>query len=344
MMPAITTSNGPSPSAAIERATSAELPLAPRFRHGPKLQERTEAELRQHADVPVMRTSIDASSGQRQLVDATRMTPREAVLSSVAQLASEHVAHTAAPGTRPSLVSIEEIPRGGPHGFVMGMHNPHMGISSRVVDLLEQGIDRLRTDPYDTWDTRDRQKFIGANHVVLHEASHAINRPSSGGAASVNALDIARVDADPAFRQHYMRERQLEEPVTELATSAMMSDFLRDTYGIDDPAEVARFQAFRAHVARTTPEAYSTHALRLQQMLTPLADATQGVKDLAITLGQDVPVAGRSAWLIDNLAERGARELAPDVRQALVAAVPAAVQGSQQHWDAIQQLTGTSFS
>lgn len=332
------------PSAAEARAANAQLPFASRFRHTPKLQERTTDELRGHVTLPVQRTVPGPGGMQHQLVDAPGMTPREVVLATVAQLAGEHVAHHAAAGTRPSIVSIEEIPVGGPHGFVMGAHSPHMGISSRVLDLLEQGIDRLRTQPYDTWDTRDRQKFIGANHVVLHEASHAINHASSGGPNSFSAKELARAEADPAFAQHYLRERQLEEPVTELATSALSSDFLRATYGIDDPGEVSRFQAFRAHVSPSTPEAYSVQPLRLQRMLAPLADATRGIDDLAITFAENVPLSQRSGWLIDNLAARGARQLDPRVRESLIAAVPAAVQGSQQSWDAIQQHTGVRFA
>lgn len=332
------------PKDAIDRAVAAQVPLAPRFRHGAKLQERTPAELRAHVTLPVQRTVPSVGADRQVLVDTAQLTDREVVLAGIAQLAGEHVARNAAPGTRPSIVSIEEIPVGGPHGFVMGGHTPHMGISARVVDLLEQGIERLRTEPYDTWDTRDRQKFIGANHVVLHEASHAINLASAGGPTSANARDLERAQANRAYGEHYVRERALEEPVTELSTSAQMSDFLRDTYGIDDPGEVARFQAYRAHVARTTPEAYSTHALRVQQMLAPLADAERGLKDLAITFAEDVPQSQRSAWLIDNLAQVGGRQLDPQLRAALVAAVPAAVQGSRQHWDAIQQHTGVQFA
>ena len=155
-------------------------------------------------------------------------------------------------------------------------------LSQRSTVGLLQGIERLRSTPWAQWTEGQRQGFVQANEVILHEAAHVTLNGYSN--ADVNAWHEA--------------DRNFEEGLSEVATMTHIGEFMRDEYGVDIGDTTNR-------ISQST-SAYTRFTERIQRML---GMGTDGTRDA---------LAAAAAYVSDNVrADQRIPEMARRIGQQL---------------------------
>lgn len=134
-----------------------------------------------------------------------------------------------------------------------GSGNGQFHLSPMTTSDLVKGVKHLRKEPLAKWSALDQQRFLAANHVLLHESSH-ITLPHYGPTNINAAIGHART-------------RPLEEGLTELASKGRLPEFIKRQYGQEMPPGTddlmhpgsytrwtSRLESLLRHSGRTTPD------------------------------------------------------------------------------------------
>lgn len=117
------------------------------------------------------------------------------------------------------------------------------GLSQRSTSGIMDGINRLRTKPFDQWAEGERQAFIQSNETILHEAGHV----------TLPAYDNANINA------WHDASRPFEEGLTEIVTMSRIGDFMKEEFGVTVPDASNRITQ--------SVSAYTRYTERIKRML-----------------------------------------------------------------------------
>lgn len=145
-------------------------------------------------------------------------------------------------------------------------------LSTRSTKGLVEGIERLRTTPWDAWRETERQAFVQANETILHEAAHV-------------TLDAYGSDD---VRRWMRADRDIEEGLSEVATMTHIRDFMRAEFGVDAGDLTDR-------ISQST-SAYTRFSERLERMVAMGTDGSAAqVAAAASRISDGVPADRRVA-------------------------------------------------
>lgn len=167
------------------------------------------------------------------------------------------------------------------------------GLSQQSTTGLMEGIQRLRTTPWGEWTESQRQSFVQANEVILHEAGHVT-------LDSYTPAAISKWAGAP---------RDFEEGLTEIATMTRIGDFMREEFGVEVGSLTDR-------ISQST-SSYTRYTERIARMLEMGGDGSAAALREAASLVSDrVPADQR----LNVIAQRVADNLGgPGVPRELVA-------------------------
>lgn len=137
-------------------------------------------------------------------------------------------------------------------------------LSKRSTTGILEGIQRLRTTPFEKWSESDRAKFVQANETILHEAGH---------------VTLPAYDRDNV-RAWASASRPFEEGLTEVVTMGAIVPFMKHEFGINVPLLTDRVQQ--------STSAYTRYSERIKRMLQMGTD------------GSDAEVLKAAAQIADN--------------------------------------------
>ncbi len=191
------------------------------------------------------------------------------------------------------------------------------GLSVRSTKGIFEGMKLLKTTPFDQWKEAQRDSFVQANEAILHEAGHV----------TLPGYDSKNISA------WYSANRDFEEGLTEVTTMHSIKDFMKDEYGIDEPATTDRIQQ--------STSAYTRFTERLQRMMQQGTDGSfAAVGALSSKVADGVPADQREITMakaiVDNLGGPGVPDtVAKDIASTLPGFV-AEKNGTRTHLMEIQ--------
>ena len=136
-------------------------------------------------------------------------------------------------------------------------------LSQRSTTGIMEGINRLKSTPFEQWTERQRQAFVQANEAILHEAGHV----------TLPAYDSANINA---WRQ---ASRSFEEGLTEVVTMTRIGDFMRDEFGVE-------LSPLTNRITQST-SAYTRYSERITRMLEMSGDGAAADLKTAASLVAD---------------------------------------------------------
>lgn len=280
-----------SPLASSARASSASLPLTvapePAGAALPPLQDRTPEQLRDGMVVTVKGAGSDDIAVARLIQDGAQYMARIA-------------------GTTMGLATVELNYRRADQQGALGLATFQgtkgwFALSTRSTQGLLQGVQRLRTTPWQQWSEAQRQAFVQANATILHEAAHV----------TLNGYTNADVNA------WHRADRSIEEGLSEVATMTNLRGFMREEFGLDVGALTDR-------IAQST-SAYTRYSERLQRLL---GMGTDGTREQLAAAAAWVSDGVRADERVTEIARRIGRALGgPDAPAAIVAEIARTIPG-----------------
>lgn len=266
-------------------ATPAAAPASPPAL--PPLQERTPEQLRDGMVVTVRGAGSEDVAVARLVQDGAQYMAR--IAGTTMGLATVELNHAQA--DRQGALGLATF-RGTKGWFAL---------STRSTQGLLQGVQRLRTTPWQQWTEAQRQAFVQANETILHEAAHV----------TLNGYTNADVDA------WHRADRSIEEGLSEVATMTNIRGFMREEFGVDIGDLTDR-------ISQST-SAYTRYSERLQRLV---GMGTDGSRE---------QLAAAAAFVSDGVrADRRAAEIArrmglalggPDAPAVLVAEIARTIPG-----------------
>ena len=174
-------------------------------------------------------------------------------------------------------------------------------LSTRSTKGLLEGIDRLRSTPWEGWTESQRQAFVQANETILHEAAHV----------TLNGYTSADV------RAWQDASRDFEEGLSEVATMTHIRDFMRDEFGVDIGDRTDR-------ISQST-SAYTRYSERIERML---GMGTDGSREAIAAAASFVSDKVRADQRIPEIARRiGVQLGGADAPPAIVAEIAKTLPG-----------------
>jgi hypothetical protein len=261
-----------SPAAFIPPAAASAAP------HLPPLHKRTPEQLRDGMVVNVGGAGSEDIAVARLIQDGAQFMARVA-------------------GTTMGLATVEINHKGADKQNALGLATFQgtkgwFALSTRSTQGLMQGIERLRTTPWQQWTEAQRQAFVQANETVLHEAAHV----------TLNGYTPADVNA------WHRADRSFEEGLSEVATMTHIAQFMREEFGVEIGELTDR-------ISQST-SAYTRFSERIQRML---GMGTDGTRDALAAAAAYVSDKVRADQRIPEMARLIGTQLGgPDAPQALV--------------------------
>jgi hypothetical protein len=148
------------------------------------------------------------------------------------------------------------------------------GLSQRSTKDVLAGITHLRATPWDQWSEAERQGFLQANEVILHESGHV----------TLPAYDSANIHAFQDSPQSF------EEGLTEITTMTHIAPFMKQEYGIT-------LSDLTNRISQST-SAYTRFTERLTRMLNMGGDGSPEQLAAAASLVADGTRADQRANVI----------------------------------------------
>lgn len=174
-------------------------------------------------------------------------------------------------------------------------------LSERSTKGIMEGVNRLRTTPFEQWTESQRQAFVQGNETILHESAH-VTLPAYDN-ANVNAWRTA--------------PRSFEEGLAEVATMTKIGDFMHEEFGVQLPEMSNR-------ISQST-SAYTRYSERIARMLAMGTDgSTEQLKTAASQVGDNV----RADQRLQAIAQRLVTNLGgPDAPPEITAEVEKTLEG-----------------
>lgn len=153
------------------------------------------------------------------------------------------------------------------------------GLSMRSTAGIMEGINRLKSTPFDQWTEQQRQAFVQANETILHEAGHV----------TLPAYDSANIGA---WRD---ASRSFEEGLTEVVTMTRIGDFMREEFGVE-------LSPLTSRITQST-SAYTRFSERITRMLEMSGDGSAAdLKAAASLVADGVRADQRLATIANRIA------------------------------------------